>query len=874
MHAKQRRTGVIDLRLRQPFVTTARRYYDAGLYPVPLPTKAKTPPPTGYTGWKNDFSKATQKKLDEWLGSTKYKNGNVAIWLAPGLLGIDVDAYKEAGAESLAAIEKDLGPLPETWIVTARADGVSGIRFYRVPDHIGWPGKLGGGIETIHVGHRYAVVAPSIHPELSAEAGEPVPYLWYAPGQIPDGSGSLDVPDADDFAELPDEWVEYLSKARFSRVLKEKKLGPPSVATKKVDAWIAKHDGEPCSAMVRVLDEVIEDFEGSSAHDTARDGFYRLACLAAEAHPGLATVASRLEDEFRAEVERDGRDGTARGVGEARGEWLRLRDMGVKKVMFREDHGDFIGSQCNCTGLTAEGKPKPRIDVNDYYLPTALELCYAAVAPSSASKGYGMYHSGGILRELTKHGARDATIATLRGQVSRSVDWYRYAGGEEPRPVPTLPPRDFLSTMLEDASVRDALPELRGNTRTPFWALVDGKPALINQNGYHPGAKVFLAMDPDMEHVVSETRLDPSPRYVARAVELIEEVLWDFPFKTEPDKANAYAALLMPFCRDLIVGPTPIHLIDAPTPGTGKGLLVDAIGLITCGALEEKEGFAKIAVPDDRNRNVELVKEINARMRDTPKLVLLDNINNVLDSGSLASAITTSTYQARILGVSQSFETPNRALWVATANNIQVSEEIMRRIAWSRLDAHVERPEERTGFRHPDLLAYVRKERPGLVWACLTLIANWVANGGQPGRVKLGGFEAWSSTLSGVLEAAGIKGLLGNRKEFKKRAADEAATLDGLIEEWADFFKDKLVAPAELLVLDAASDLVPEDLKARDRKLGTILSNAEDKVINGFAIRKRNPGNRKRYFLEPIAGGVKGRRRRRRLPKDGNPGGR
>lgn len=31
--------------------------------------------------------------------------------------------------------------------------------------------------------------------------------------------------------------------------------------------------------------------------------------------------------------------------------------------------------------------------------------------------------------------------------------------------------------------------------------------------------------------------------------------------------------MLNPFVRDLIDGPTPLHLIEAPVAGTGKGLL-------------------------------------------------------------------------------------------------------------------------------------------------------------------------------------------------------------------------------------------------------------------------------------------------------------
>ena len=41
------------------------------------------------------------------------------------------------------------------------------------------------------------------------------------------------------------------------------------------------------------------------------------------------------------------------------------------------------------------------------------------------------------------------------------------------------------------------------------------------------------------------------------------------------DLANAVAAFILRFVRLLIEGPTPLHLIESPTPGSGKGLLAD-----------------------------------------------------------------------------------------------------------------------------------------------------------------------------------------------------------------------------------------------------------------------------------------------------------
>jgi hypothetical protein len=72
------------------------------------------------------------------------------------------------------------------------------------------------------------------------------------------------------------------------------------------------------------------------------------------------------------------------------------------------------------------------------------------------------------------------------------------------------------------------------------------------------------------------------PLEEARAL-LLEECLGDFPFDDEGSKAHAVAAMLQPFVRELIAGPTPLYLIDAPARGTGKGLVANVIASVALG---------------------------------------------------------------------------------------------------------------------------------------------------------------------------------------------------------------------------------------------------------------------------------------------------
>ena len=54
---------------------------------------------------------------------------------------------------------------------------------------------------------------------------------------------------------------------------------------------------------------------------------------------------------------------------------------------------------------------------------------------------------------------------------------------------------------------------------------------------------------------------------------------------------------------------------------------------------------------------------------------------------------------------------PAKAIWIATGNNLQFQADTARRTLRIRLESREENPEERTGFKHPDLLPWVRRER-------------------------------------------------------------------------------------------------------------------------------------------------------------------
>ncbi|WP_164681202.1 AAA family ATPase [Mycobacterium intracellulare] len=111
---------------------------------------------------------------DEWEelaaeAENRRRNGTPGILalgerLPAGVLGVDVDAYDgKNGKQTLEDWAQQWGPLPPTYIVTARRDGVSGIRLYRVPEDY-YPKEIpDSGVEFLDRHHRYMAVPPSWH---------------------------------------------------------------------------------------------------------------------------------------------------------------------------------------------------------------------------------------------------------------------------------------------------------------------------------------------------------------------------------------------------------------------------------------------------------------------------------------------------------------------------------------------------------------------------------------------------------------------------------------------------------------------------------------------------------------------------------------
>ena len=362
----------------------------------------------------------------------------------------------------------------------------------------------------------------------------------------------------------------------------------------------------------------------------------------------------------------------------------------------------------------------PRIVITDKHVKdTSAEAIDALVRANGDSPTLFRYGDALARPRVDENGTQlePLTRDSLRGRLDRVADWQKLTRDGY---KPARPPMDVVRDITSLPS-HDRIPQVTRVVEAPVFA-PDG--SLLTQRGYSAAGRVFHAPAPGMQ--IPNVSAHPTKQEVDRARRVIvDELLGDFPFVGEAERAHAVALLLLPFCRDLIAGHTPLHLFEAPSPGTGKTLMLH---VVTYPAAGRPPALMTECVSEEEWR-----KRITAKMAEGPAVFAIDNVRRRLDSAALSSLLTTEVWEDRWLGQSKMVRFPVRAAFAATGNNPSVSNELGRRTVRIRLDSGEERPWLRNDFRHENLVTWVAANRAELVWAALTLIQTWIVEGKPTG---------------------------------------------------------------------------------------------------------------------------------------------
>lgn len=394
-------------------------------------------------------------------------------------------------------------------------------------------------------------------------------------------------------------------------------------------------------------------------------------------------------------------------------------------------------------------------------LPLAAEV-WKALAKSEGDIPTFFWHNDILSRLDIEEGIvklRPVSRDRFSNRLAHLAKWERFS---EKKGVYYVPPPSMLITqMLADPPASTPIPILNRVVTAPVFAR-DGR--LIIEPGFdRPSGIYFL---PTFETIpVPESATEEHAKEALKL--LTDELLYDFPFATNADRDNAIGLFLLPFIRDMVDGPTPLHVVEAAVEGTGKGMLLDSL---LCPVL----GKTGISTIEYTTNPEELSKKITTTLMAAKGAIVFGNVNDKVDSGWLSDTLTQDRYTGRILGLSQNAEIVIRNVWAMTANNPEFSGEMSRRVVSIRLVAKTDNPSARTGFRHR-LPRWAIDNRARLANAAHVLTLRWIQAGRPkrrqvpPGAETLGSFESWVDLLGGILELAGCPDFLANLRRNRDR---------------------------------------------------------------------------------------------------------
>ncbi len=369
-------------------------------------------------------------------------------------------------------------------------------------------------------------------------------------------------------------------------------------------------------------------------------------------------------------------------------------------------------------------------------------------------------------------GLHALTTPALREELSRVADWQKFDGRS--RSWQTIDPPGLVASVLDARKGRWRLRACTGIITCPT---LRPDCTVLREPGYDAQTRLFHMPEPNL--IVPAIHERPTRGDAEAALALLCALLTEFPFVTATDRAVALSLIVSTVTRGA-VGMVPVHAFTAPSPGSGKSFLSDVTTAIVSGRL--------CPVITAGKTEEELEKRLGAMLLAGYQVISIDNISNGLSGDALCQIAERPTVRIRILGKSETPECEFRGIIIANGNNLVIVGDMTRRVLLGKLDAGVERPEERIFTFDP--LQRVLADRGRYVAAAMTIVKSYVA-AGMPGKLApLASYSAWSDRVRSALVWLGCGDPVATMEET--RDSDPVLTaLRTTLQAWRDAFGDE-----------------------------------------------------------------------------------
>lgn len=238
----------------------------------------------------------------------------------------------------------------------------------------------------------------------------------------------------------------------------------------------------------------------------------------------------------------------------------------------------------------------------------------------------------------------------------------------------------------------------------------------------------------------------------------LDEVLDDFGFADTASRANFIGALLGSMLFRRLKRQPPV-CIAADGPGAGKSHLAKLAAVIV-------DGDPAPVTVGLNSSETEFEKTLGAHLARFDRVIVIDNCRGTKSRPALSSSVlerlmTDERPSTRMLGASSLIERQADILWIVTANDPQMSPDLVSRCIPVVLLLNPNR----ITYRHQNLLDYALRHREEILGELLAMIVHWREQG-APLDSSIEHRELhWAQAIGGLLNANGITGFLSNYKE-------------------------------------------------------------------------------------------------------------
>lgn len=364
------------------------------------------------------------------------------------------------------------------------------------------------------------------------------------------------------------------------------------------------------------------------------------------------------------------------------------------------------------------------------------EKLFQLIAPTKT-----LFARGGEVAMMVKRDDGMLALDSLRPAAARSLfekhaqllAWRSGANGE-PVLKPARCAQDMADALLQTDEAKELLPRVVGLINCPIIRDVEGK-AVASGRGYDPVTRLFVTGGIEPETVDTET-----------AVAALMELLTQFQFQAEADKARAVASLLSPGLRTggFLKRGVPADVAEADQSQSGKTYRQKVFAAIY---------NEKVSLVTSRQGGVGSVDESfdNQLLAGRP-FIQFDNFRGRFDSRHVEAFLTAEgSFPCRVPHRGTVSVVPENYFLMLTSNGVDTTRDLANRSNIIRIR---KQPPGFVFTKYPegDVLEHVRARQPFYLGCVFALIRAWHAAGQPQTAETRHTFREWVQVVDWIVQ--------------------------------------------------------------------------------------------------------------------------